>query len=372
MEIFFHLGKALLYAIPGWCELVSLALCIGILTSVFWIIGLTHREGSFQVPNHLLGLMWYLLSTAGVVMIAAGTAELFWQAHEMTGRSLSELFPILPTVILRTHIGHMWLIRILALVAFLLTLSRWNRNLHLIAGAFLLMSLMAIVCGTRSLSGHAADMGNFTLATLSDWLHLSAASVWGGGLVALSLIVLPRLLRDPSPPLIAAVVRRFSRAAGIAVVILALTSLFNARLFVGSVEGLWTYEYGWIVTIKIFLLVVLLFFGALNRYERVPRLQLWARISQGKNPGILHRMATYLLARFEPLREGSAIAVHFTRSIRVEAVLILAVLLCATLLRHGMPIRHHLQHYHSEEEGYSSGMTTGADSPHQMEQQQEK
>jgi len=81
-------------------------------------------------------------------------------------------------------------------------------------------------------------------------------------------------------------------------------------------------------------------------------------------------MATHLLARFEPFREGSTVAVHFTRSIRVEAVLILAVLLCATLLRHGMPVRHHLEQRRSEEKGYSS--TRRTESPHPMEHQSEK
>jgi len=177
-------------------------------------------------------------------MIAAAMAELLWQANQMTGRPISGLLPVLPTVILRTHIGHMWLIRMATLVIFLLVLAKWDRHLHLITGAVLLLCFMAIVSGTRSLSGHAADTGNFTLATLSDWLHLSAASVWGGGLVVLSIIILPWMLRDPSPPLIAAIVRRFSRAAGIAVAILAVTSLFNARVFVGSAEGLWEFEYG--------------------------------------------------------------------------------------------------------------------------------
>ena len=68
MEPVSHLGKALLYALPGWCELVSIALCVGMLTSVLWIIGPARREKGPRVPNHLVDLMRRLLLIGGVVM----------------------------------------------------------------------------------------------------------------------------------------------------------------------------------------------------------------------------------------------------------------------------------------------------------------
>ena len=41
---------------------------------------------------------------------------------------------------------------------------------------------------TRSASGHAADWGDLTWPEVIDWVHLMAGAVWGGGLIALSIM----------------------------------------------------------------------------------------------------------------------------------------------------------------------------------------
>src|SRR4029450_10273095 len=71
----------------------------------------------------------------------------------------------------------------------------------------LLWAAFAISLGFASglsLSGHsAADAGSSWKSELADWVHLSAACLWLGGLVQLGLVgwpLAPALRRDAVPP----------------------------------------------------------------------------------------------------------------------------------------------------------------------------
>ncbi len=115
-----------------------------------------------------------------------------------------------------------------------------------------MLCIAVIIAMTESASGHASDKGDFSIPEIMDFLHLLAAGAWGGGLFALSLVILPKLARagDQAAALIADIARRFSRIAGIAVGIIAITALYNAWSFVGSFEAIWTSPYGWTVFAK--------------------------------------------------------------------------------------------------------------------------
>jgi len=84
----------------------------------------------------------------------------------------------------------------------------------------------ALLASGFSLSGHQATEPNSTWATqLADWLHLVAASVWAGGVLALAVIVWPL-----APGLRRAAFLGFSRiAVGLVAVLVAtgLTGLFG-------------------------------------------------------------------------------------------------------------------------------------------------
>ena len=180
----------------------------------------------------------------------------------------------------------------------------------------------------------------------------------------LSLVVLPDLVKpgDSLSPQIAGVARRFSRIAGIAVGIVSLTALYNAWLGVASFDNLWKLPYGWTVLVKIFLFIVLLQLGALNRYVNVPLLQEWGGIPSG-HKGPLDRIAAKFFSLFLRDKKGYPVAVRFKRSVRIEACLMIVVLLCAALLRHEVPARHafHLQHMGGHGD---SPQHHGADAPH--------
>ena len=353
-----------IHTIPEWLELISLTFCIGILVCRLWVLGVSSGNGQTYQGN-LITRMWRFLGIGISAAIVSSAAELLVRAMEMSAQPFSSVFAVLPTVVFRTHIGHVWLIRIAALLLLFIIIfaaaGRYRDSRRLL---FFMLGLGFIISMTKSASGHASDAGDFSLPEIMDWLHLIAASFWGGGLFVLSLVILPDLVKpvDLLSPQIAGVVRRFSRIAGIAVGIVSLTALYNAWLGVASFGNLWKLPYGWTVLVKIFLLVVLLQLGALNRYVNVPLLQEWGGFSS-EHQGFLERTAVRFFSLFLRDQKGYPVALRFKKSVRIEACLMILVLLCAALLRHEVPARHasHLQHMGDHG---ASPQHHGADAPH--------
>ncbi len=112
-----------------------------------------------------------------------------------------------------------------------------------------MLGAWAVIAMSRRVSGHAADWGDLALPVLMDWLHLMSASVWGGGLMALSIVVLPKIigLHEQQRELIAYIARRFSKLAGIALCAILITATYNAWIQVGSFRALWQTSYGQII-----------------------------------------------------------------------------------------------------------------------------
>ena len=122
--------------------------------------------------------------------------------------------------------------------------------------------LALLLLPAPSLAGHALDAGRPRVEVLVDVLHVAAASLWVGGLVALLL----RLhARDRS------VLRRFSALALGSVVVLSITGVLSALVELRGVQQVWTTGYGRLLIVKTGLLAVLVALGWLNRYRLVPR-----------------------------------------------------------------------------------------------------
>ncbi len=335
---------AFVHTVPAWFQLIFLAVCLGTLTCSLWLFDAS--AGAFSSPK-ISSRLWRLFHIGLAAMIACSLADLLIGTAEMSGSPIPSVFPVLPTVILKTHFGRVWLIRMASLVLLSVAVSTGRRHRGSRAFRYFLLGAAAIIAFTESASGHAADRGDFSLAEIMDWIHVLAASVWGGGLFVLSLYVLPALARsdEGTAVMIAGIARRFSTIAGFAVGIIALTALYNAWLYAGSVDALWITPYGWTVIVKIFLFFLLIALGAFNRYVSVPLLQEW-----GAPPQATHGtagMAVRFFSRLPGNREGFGAAVRFMNIVRAEAFLMVPVLLCAALLRHEVPARHALHREHA-------------------------
>jgi len=119
-----------------------------------------------------------------------------------------------------------------------------------------------------SLSGHsAADAGHSWLSELADWVHLTAAMLWVGGLVQLLVVVWPG-----APELRRTAFLRFSRLATVLVACLLVAGTYLSILRFPNVHDLWTTGYGHVLLIKLSLVALALLWGAAHHFLAAPRL----------------------------------------------------------------------------------------------------
>jgi copper transport protein len=133
-----------------------------------------------------------------------------------------------------------------------------------------------------SLSGHsAADAGHSWLSELADWVHLSAATLWVGGLVQLVAVVWPA-----APELRRTAFLRFSRLATVLVALLLTAGTYLSILRLPHVHDLWTTGYGHVLLVKLALVALALAWGAVHHFLAVPRIE---------SPGVAGRLSRSLL-----------------------------------------------------------------------------
>jgi copper transport protein len=120
-----------------------------------------------------------------------------------------------------------------------------------------------------SLSGHsAADAGHSWLSELADWVHLSAAMLWVGGLVQLAVVIWPA-----SPEQRREAFLRFSKLATVLVALLVGAGTYLSVLRLPHLHDLWTTGYGHVLLVKLGLVCLALVWGAGHHFLAVPRIQ---------------------------------------------------------------------------------------------------
>ena len=140
-----------------------------------------------------------------------------------------------------------------------LTSAKVARTLSTVALAGVGLSLAA--------SGHASTAPPQWLTRPAVFLHGIGLAWWVG-----ALLPLMALAHRPAQPLLP-VLHRFSRMAVPVVAMVALTGLLLALIQLESFQALTGTNYGWILCIKLALVVVLLALAALNRFRLTPALQ---------------------------------------------------------------------------------------------------
>ncbi len=199
------------------------------------------------------------------------------------------------TLILRTHVGRVWVLKIFALLAMALSARRGGRLLPLLFAGLLVLS--------ESLSGHPVDRGILSTSVFVDFLHLSGVSLWIGGLWPLRATISasgPRFTRIQ--------LQEFSKIAVGSVLILFAAGLVSAFEMVGSFSRLGSL-YGRVLIWKVALAACTVGIGGVIRFL------LLLRIEQEGTPG------------------------RVSRILRLEILLALAVLFLAAVLTQSPPPR---------------------------------
>jgi putative copper export protein len=182
-------------------------------------------------------------------------------------------------------------------VAALLFLAWLTERRWLLWPAFLLS--LGLGSGL-SLASHQADDRGW-LPSLADWTHLSAATLWIGGLLSLALVV----WRDQG--LRRTAFWRFSEIAGPLVAVVVVAGVYMTYKRLPALHDLWSVHYGRLLLVKLGLVSLALAWGAFHHFVVRPRL------------------------------DRPAVAGRLSRSLVGEAAVALAILLLAAILVDSQP-----------------------------------
>ena len=148
-------------------------------------------------------------------------------------------------------------------------------------GPFALMAVLGVAALTLLASqGHASQAPLAPLSIAFDAAHLTAVSIWLGGLLCLAAVLLrvPRALPDAGRALASATLARFSRVALWSVCVIAVTGLARATGELASPAQLVSTGYGRSLMLKASLLAPILVIARRNRH-------LAATAAHGWTPG---------------------------------------------------------------------------------------
>jgi putative copper resistance protein D len=250
-----------------WTHLASCLLVVGAFAAML-LAGRSEQPTALAWEARVLRLARRLL----LVALATGVAVLAHQAAVVEGRGGAALEPrALARLALETQGGLVWLARhglLVLLAAFVALPGDTSRRVDWLAARGESALLAAIAVALLGVAGHAAAVEPATgVAIAMDAAHLVAAGVWMGALPAVAALLgaAARPAGADARPHAVLAVRRFSRLALAAVLVLAVSGAWNTTLQVGSVAGLVGTPYGRLLLVKLALVVAVLGLAALNR-----------------------------------------------------------------------------------------------------------
>lgn len=315
-------------------DLIMLATAMGAVASDLWVLPSAQTDGLTSILADIRNRLWCLLGLSLLVFTLTSVAGLILHTASMSEVSVWEAYPEIGTVLLKSHYGHLWLLRAAALLTLWITWGMRRRDAVSRLMPTMAVIALAVIALTLSASGHAGDDGILSLLSIANWLHILGAFLWGGGIIAAAIVILPMLLRTHPPmrELIATASLRLSTLAGIALALVFIPGLYNAWLQIDSWHGLWTSLYGQLLVAKLVLAGGMTTLGALNRYLYVPAIQRHA------NRPVPRTLLP--LPRFMRIHHDTGAAPHFLRSLWIEGTLLLGVLLLAAALSQQTPPTH--------------------------------
>lgn len=288
-----------LVALARWLGFASVLLLIGV--AAFVAICQPDAAGASQVRR------W--LGTAVIVGVVASLASFAFHGPYSTGAGIGRVFsPAAWTDVAATRFGRAHLLRVVFLLGWL-PLVRRADLLRTTLGRILAAAGSVALAITIAEAGHAVTGRWPLVAWGADIVHVLAAAVWTGGLVALLGIG----LRDADRALLAA--RRFSSLALGAVVVVTLTGVVQSVRQVGDWSALTSTTFGRLLLVKVGLVLVIVAVAWVSR-------------------SIL-RLSAVKDAHLPP----PAARAYLRRSVTVEVLGVVAVLIVTTLVASVVPAR---------------------------------
>ncbi len=268
-----------------WIAFVAMAAIIGAVAfpALVLPVGLSAIKESSAAKGRIIGRTAALIKTTmwcALAGLAVTTALSLWlQSWSATGDVVSPAG--IRDVWTNTRFGEIWTLRAGAIVAILLLgAMAFSRLPQLLAkrdwrdSSWIALGLCALALPlTTSLNSHAAAGRSLTeLRVFVDWLHLAAGGLWIGGLLQLVLVssaILP--LTDRRATFLASVIPRFSQIALGTVAVIVTTGVIQWWQELRGVFNVFDSDYGYILFVKVMLLMPLLLLAAFNLLVVRPR-----------------------------------------------------------------------------------------------------
>ncbi len=233
-----------------------------------------------------------LAKVALIVLVIADVLSLMMQAGLASGTPIGWPWQSgFASFLLGTRVGILSLVQ-LALAGILAGLllppkNSWNRWVGLVFCLFLLL--------TFSLESHAAGEPHPFLPVLADWVHMTAVSVWVGGLFSFlgGMWLVRNFSPEPRTRLTSILIPHFTILALTSVGVLILTGTYATILHVGTVATLFYTEYGRALILKLLMISPMLALGAINFLITTPNMRR-AATRPGGRPGLVSLFSNML------------------------------------------------------------------------------
>jgi putative copper resistance protein D len=209
------------------------------------------------------------------VCVLSGIAWLMLLAANVSGQKLTDALGDNTAWVLLTEtgFGSAWIAR-LATAALLAPCLVYLLRRPAGPVRFLAIGCAAFLMGSLAWSGHAGGTPSLLgdLHRLSDFLHLSAAGAWLGGLLPLALLLWLANRRTELGAAARVAALRFSTLGLISVGILLATGIVNTWMLVGGLPAFTGTQYGQLLLGKIGLFAAMVALATVNRGRLTPRL----------------------------------------------------------------------------------------------------
>jgi putative copper resistance protein D len=258
-------------------------------------------------------------ATGALVIVMLSSAFVLWlQAAGMAEVPVMRGGEAAWTMLTATHLGAAWKIGIAALVFSMVAMALGARMERTrLCGSMNLLGL-AVFLYTRSMVSHAAAGGDFSLPMSAQWLHLMAVCLWVGEVFVAGFFVLAALPgeRQDDRNDCARYIESLSTSATVSLGCIIASGLFSAWHNLGSAAALVGNPYGTTLLAKLALVSAAATLGGVNRLMVMPKLMAALR---SDSPA------------------GAFVTRQFIAILRLEAGVLLAVLILAAILSSTSP-----------------------------------
>ena len=254
-------GPGALEHVVRWLWFVGLALTIGALGLRLIVLR------GLEVPRPLERKLAVAAGAGAVLALQAGIAAFSLRSEDALQLSFGRFLYGDLSPIAQTRFGQAFVVMTLAF-ALVLALVYLAWLLDRVEPLVPALVIALVFVGGLSVSGHdAVDAGSSWKTEIADWVHISAASLWIGGLATMAGLAwfgAPELRRE--------MFRQFSRMATVLIALVLVAGTYLGIVRLPHVHDLWTQNYGRVLLVKLGLVGFALLWGAFHKFVIGPAL----------------------------------------------------------------------------------------------------